>query len=69
MRARIAFIWTQFRRLWRPVLALGVVLTAFGACRHWDPVTETVISPAAARTPPQTAQLQSPRPERSLTAR
>ena len=69
MRSGIGLVWTQLRRIWRPVLAFGVVLIAFGACRHWDPVTETVINPDAARTQQRTAPPQSPHQAHSLAAR
>lgn len=69
MRSRIGFVWTQLRWIWRPVLAGGIVLVVLGACRRWDPVTETVINPDAATTPQRTAQPQSPRPGHSLAAR
>ena len=68
MRSGIETIWIQLRRVWRPVLMIGAVIVFLGACVHWDPVAEQIVTPAA-KSPPRTAQPQSPRQAHSLAAR
>ena len=68
MRSGIGAIWIQLRRVWRPALMSGVVIIILGACVHWDPVAEKIVTPAA-KTPPRTAPPQSRHQVHNLAAR
>ena len=70
MLGRIANVWIQLRRVWRPALTICALFLSLslGACKHWDPVAEKVIEPAPT-SPRQTAQPQSAPQAHNLAAR
>jgi hypothetical protein len=68
MRSGIETIWIQLRLLWRPALMVCAVIISLGACVHWDPVAEKIVTPES-RTPPRTAPPQSRPQGHNLAAR